>query len=119
MSGLPKLVLLWTDLAVWFMALGLLGYALHARRRPDLRQKWRRVFQDRGAMGSAVVLSACLLLTLLDSVHFRPVLPPVAGQGGLPPPSSQASQASPTSEPVAYDIKTRSVLDAVLWKLAA
>lgn len=113
MSGLPKFVLLWTDLAVWLMALGLLGYALHVRRRPDLRQKWRRVFQDPGAMGSAVVLAACLLLTLLDSVHYRPVLPPMAGQGGPAAPSGPDSQA------VAYDVKTRSVLDALLWNLAA
>jgi peptide/nickel transport system permease protein len=112
LSGLPKFVLLWTDVAVWLMALGLLGYALHVRRRLDLRQKWRRVFQDRGAMGSSVVLAACLLLTLLDSVHYRPVLPPVAGQGGPVLPVREASQA------VAYDVKTRSVLDALLWKLA-
>jgi len=119
LSSLPKFVLLWTDVAVWIMALGLLGYVLHVRRRPDLRQKWRRVFQDRGAMGSAVVLSACLLLTLLDSLHYRPVLPPVAGQGGLVLQAGQVGQSSRSNEPVAYDVKTRSVLDALLWNLAA
>ena len=113
MSGWPKFVLLWTDAAVWLMALSLLGYALHVRRRPDLRQKWRRVFQDRGAMGSAVVLAACLLLTLLDSVHYRPVLPAVAGQGVQASPAGQAGQA------VAYDVKTHSVLDALLGQLVS
>ena len=104
MNDGPKWVLLWTDAAVWLMALWLLGYVLHARRLPDLRLKWRRVFQDRGAMGSAVVLGACLVLTLLDSLHYRPVLPPVPGQA---------------AQGVAYDVKTRSVLDALLWRLAA
>ena len=104
MSGLPKFVLLWTDVAVWIMALWLLGYVLHVRRLPDLRLKWRGVFQDRGAMGSAVVLGACLVLTLLDSLHYRPLLPPVPGQA---------------AQSVAYDVKTRSVLDALLWRLAA
>ncbi|MFM8770307.1 MAG: ABC transporter permease [Rubrivivax sp.] len=104
MNGLPKFVMLWTDMAVWLMALGLLGYTLHVRRQPDLRMKWRRVFQDRGAMGSAVVLGACLALTLLESLHYRPVLPPALGQ---------------TVQSVAYDVKTRSVLDALLWRLAA
>jgi len=105
MSGqAPKFVLLWTDAAIWLMALWLLSYVMHVRRLPDLRQKWRRVFQDRGAMGSAVVLGACLLLTLLDSVHYRPALPPVPGQG---------------AQALAYDVKTRSVLDALLWRLAA
>ena len=104
MNDGPKWVLLWTDAAVWLMALWLLGYVLHARRLPDLRLKWRRVFQDRGAMGSAVVLGACLVLTLLDSLHYRPVLPPVPGQA---------------AQGVAYDVKTRSVLDALLWRLSA
>ena len=104
MSDGPKWVLLWTDAAVWLMAMWLLGYVLHVRRLPDLRMKWRRVFQDRGAMGSAVVLGACLMLTLLDSLHYRPVLPPVPGQA---------------AQGVAYDVKTRSVLDALLWRLSA
>jgi peptide/nickel transport system permease protein len=104
MNDGPKWVLLWTDAAVWLMALWLLGYVLHVRRLPDLRMKWRRVFQDRGAMGSAVVLGACLALTLLDSLHYRPVLPPAPGQ---------------TVQSVAFDVKTRSVLDALLWRLAA
>ena len=104
MNDGPKWVLLWTDAAVWLMALWLLGYVLHVRRLPDLRMKWRRVFQDRGAMGSAVVLGACLMLTLLDSLHYRPVLPPVPGQA---------------AQGVAYDVKTRSVLDALLWRLSA
>ena len=91
MSGLtPKFVLLWTDAAIWLMAFWLLGYIMHVRRLPDLRQKWRRVFQDRGAMGSAMVLAACLLLTLLDSVHYRPVLPPAQGQSGQTPRGSPA-----------------------------
>lgn len=105
MSGqAPRFVLLWTDAAIWLMALWPLGYVMHVRRLPDLRQKWRRVFQDRGALGSAVVLGACLLLTLLDSVHYRPALPPVPGQG---------------AQALAFDVNTRSVLDALLWQLAA
>ena len=100
----PKFVLLWTDVAVWLMAAWLLAYVLHVRRLPDLRLKWRRVFQDRGAMGAGVVLGACLVMTLLDSIHYRLALPPVAGQA-----------VSVT----AYDVKTRSVLDALLGRLYA
>ena len=59
MSDGPKWVLLWTDAAVWLMAIWLLGYVLHVRRLPDFRMKWRRLFQDRGAIGSAVVLGSC------------------------------------------------------------
>jgi peptide/nickel transport system permease protein len=48
-----------------------------------------------------VVLLACLLLTLADSIHFRPQLPPAAG--------------APAGS-VAYDTRVHSVLDALLQR---
>jgi peptide/nickel transport system permease protein len=33
---MPKFVLLWTDAALWLMALALFGYALTVWRRPGL-----------------------------------------------------------------------------------
>jgi peptide/nickel transport system permease protein len=99
---MPKIVLLWTDAAMWLMALALLGYVLLVRRRPGLRANWRRVFADAPALGSAMVLALCLGITLLDSLHFRPLLPPAAGSEGNAP---------------AYDTRTRSVLDALLARL--
>jgi len=87
---------------MWLMALALLGYVLLVRRRPGLRANWKRVFADAPALGSAVVLALCLGITLLDSLHFRPLLPPAAGSVGNAP---------------AYDTRTRSVLDALLAQL--
>lgn len=97
---MPKLVLLWTDVVIWALLALVLFYGWHVRRDPDLRAKWRRVFQDRAAMGSTVILVACLAITVLDSVHFRAVLPPAAG--------------APADAPVAYDTRTRSLLDVAV-----
>ena len=39
-AAMPKIVLLWTDIALWLMALGVLAYAWYVRRSPALRATW-------------------------------------------------------------------------------
>lgn len=100
---MPKFVLLWTDAAIWSLLAALLAYVGLVRRRPNLAAAWRKVFSDAPALASTVVLLLCLLLTLLDSLHYRTRLPAVAG--------GAAASA------VAYDARTRSLLDALLGRL--
>ncbi len=102
MLGIPKFVLLWTDAALWLLVLALIGYAWQVRRRPNLAAIWRKVFADAPALASAVVLLACAAISLLDSIHYRPLLP-TAGAG----------------QAVAYDTRTHSLLDAVAGGLLA
>ena len=99
---MPKFVLLWTDAAVWALVAALAAYAVMVVRRPQLAANWRKVFHDAPALCSSLILLLCLGVTLLDSVHYRPLLPPAAG----------APNAAP-----AYDTRTKSVLDAVLQDL--
>jgi peptide/nickel transport system permease protein len=99
---MPKFVILWTDAAVWLMLAALVAYGLGVWRSPEKRQRWGRVFRDPGALASSIVLLLALGLTLLDSVHYRPLLP--AAPGAAP-------------GPAAYDTRTRSLLDAVLADL--
>lgn len=99
---MPKIVLLWTDIAVWLLVLGLLTYSAYVRRRADLAATWRRVFTAKPAMAAFVVLVACLLITLADSLHFRSLLPPAEG--------------APAGS-VAYDTRVQSVLDVILRDL--
>jgi len=99
---MPKFVLLWTDIAIWLLAVALVAYALYVRRQPNLSATWRKVFGDASALASCVVLVACLLLTLADSVHFRSLLPAAAGT---------------TAGSKAYDARVQSLLDVLLRDL--
>jgi peptide/nickel transport system permease protein len=94
-----KFVLLWTDAAVWLLVIAAVLYTVHVRRTPNLAANWRKVFSDAPALASSVVLLACLLVTLADSIHFRRALPPVEG--------------APAGS-VAYDTRTSSLLDSLL-----
>ena len=96
---MPKFVFLWTDVAIWALLATLVLYAVFVVRTPGLARNWRRVFSDAAALASSVVLLLCLLVTLLDSVHYRRVLPAAAG--------------SPNTA-VAYDVRTISLLDAAM-----
>jgi len=94
------LVLLWTDRLIFILFALLVAFVLYARRREHLRAPWRQVGRSRIAMVSAVVLSVYVAIGLLDSMHYRPRLPPSA-QG----------------EPAGYSTEVRSVLDALLAHL--
>ena len=99
---MPKFVLLWTDVSIWLLLIGMVAYGLYVRGEPQLAATWRKVFRHAPAMASAVVLAACLLLTLADSLHYRPVLPPAAG--------------APAGS-VAYDVRVLSLLDHLLSRV--
>jgi len=99
---MPKPVFLATDVALALLLAGLALYVWHARRSPDLRATWRPVFRDAAAMSALVILTLFLLVAVLDSVHFRPLLP-------------RAERAA-ADAPAAYSTKTYSVLDQLLRK---
>ncbi len=96
---MPKFVLLWTDAAVWLLVVSALAYARFVMTRPNLRANWVKVFRDAPALASSVVLAACIAVSLADSLHFRPQLPPAPG--------------TPAGS-VAYDTRVHSVLDLLM-----
>ncbi len=96
---MPKFVLLWTDAAVWLLVVALIAYGLYVRRQPNLAANWAKVFRNAPALASSVVLVACLLLTLADSLHYRAAL---------------ARAGTSASQAVAYDARVKSLLDTLL-----
>ena len=102
---MPKFVILWTDGAIWLLIAALVAYTVTVLRKPQLAANWAKVFRDAAALSSSLVLVLCLLVTLLDSVHYRPRLPPA-------PTATGAANAAP-----AYESRTRSLLDEALWGL--
>jgi peptide/nickel transport system permease protein len=99
---MPKFVLLWTDAAIWLLIVVLAGYVVMVLRRPQLAANWSKVFRDAPALASSLVLLLCLGTTMLDSIHYRLRL---------------AAATGVVDEAAAYDSRTRSLLDAVLWRL--
>src|SRR5690606_30114705 len=99
---MPKFVFLWTDIFVFLLLAALVAYVIRASRSASLRSAWRSVGQTPSAMCAAVVLFFFVALGVLDSVHYRPLLPPVAGHA-----------VPARSEPI-YSPTLRSALDDLL-----
>src|SRR4051794_5774031 len=93
------LVILTTDVLVWFLVLVGAGYALYCRRHPHLAAPWARVFRSPAGIASLVVLCAYLVLGMLDSLHFRPALERKEGMAA------------------AYSTEVKSILDLGLEQL--
>ena len=97
---MPKLVFLATDIVLCLLVLAMAAYAWHVQRTPALRQTWRQVLRHSAGMSAAVVLLVFLLIALLDSLHYRPLL--------------AASPGAAVNAARAYATRTLSVLDALL-----
>lgn len=94
-----KIVVLWTDVALWAMFAALAAYVLRLVRQPHLRANWQRVLRDPAALSAGVVLALFLIVTALDSLHFRRAL--------------DSSAAAPAGQQF-YSTRTESLLDLVL-----
>ena len=94
-----KVVLLWTDAALWALFAAMGWYAWRVVRQPQLRANWLLAARDGATLGAGAVLLLFMLISALDSAHFRRALAPTG------------DQAAGT---VFYDPHTESLLDLVL-----
>lgn len=76
---MPKLVILWSDAFVYVLAIALVWYVAYLRRNPNLRATWRKVVRDPAAMSALIVTGLFAFVGLIDSIHYRPQLPPAPG----------------------------------------
>ncbi len=97
---MPKFVFLWTDFVLWLVVAGVAVYIWRARSRPNVRATWMHVARDAPAMCAAVVLIVMITVALLDSIHFRPRLPPAPGVAA--------------DAPAVFATRTVSILDTLL-----
>ncbi len=96
-------VLLLTDLLVFTLIVCATIFAILARRHAPSRDAWRRVGRQPTAMASAVILSIFAVIGFMDSLHYRPQLPPV--------------QDEPAGAKPVYSSEVLSALDALLTPL--
>ena len=118
---MPKIIFLWTDVALFALLLAVLTYAWHVSRSPALRATWARVARNTPAMCSAVVLFVFVVIGLLDSLHYQPRLPPVVTSSSTTSATAspgagtaaKTSSATTATAPI-YAPKVKSLLDALL-----
>ncbi len=92
-------MLLWSDILLFVLIASIVGLMLWARRQEALRAAWGRVARNGVAMAAATVLAAFVLVGLLDSLHYRALLP---------------AQPGATAR---YAVEVNSALDALLADL--
>ena len=63
-----------TDVLLWALFAAIALYGWYCGRRPHLAVPWKRVFQSKAAVISAVILAAYIVIGLADSLHYRPRL---------------------------------------------
>lgn len=92
-------VVLWTDALVFLMVGAII--LIVGRRHPQgqLHEAWQRLWQMPMAMATGLVLLVFVVIALLDSLHYRPLLPAELGQ------------------PPQYGVEVVSVLDTLLQPL--
>lgn len=74
-------VLLWTDLLLFVLLAAGAATVIHVRARAPLRAAWRKVGARPAGMAAATVLSAFVVVGVLDSLHYRERLPAAGEQG--------------------------------------
>lgn len=64
-------VVLWTDLLIYLLLIGILGGLFYIRQRPHLLSPWQQVLKRKRGVITIIILSVYVLIGLLDSFHFR------------------------------------------------
>lgn len=95
-----KLVILPTDALIYLLVIAIIFFIFWSRKYEHLRAPWRQVFHSRVGMVAMVILLTYVVIGLLDSIHFRPIL---------------ATQQN--YHATYYSIQVKSVLDVALGKL--
>ena len=114
-------VCLVTDALLWSLFFAFIVGLFIILRSPLQRAVWRKVFQQRMAVVSAVVLASAALVALLDSIHFREPLPVVSTAVALtdeaPATPTVPAPQLPQVAQLRYGVEVRSVLDLLLSDL--
>lgn len=101
LAAFPHIELLWTDALVWLLVVAIGVFTWYVRRQPHLRAPWRRVAQSASGMAAFTVLLFFIIVGLLDSIHYRPVLTDAQGK------RTHATEVRSVFDSVAAPLKAR------------
>ena len=105
---------LWTDVLVFLLTAGVVYYFIRVRRDPNQSATWLRALRNPSGMASAVILGVFVLVGLLDSLHFRPLLPPQPAAAAAPAKDAKDAKAAAPVAVSRYAPTAVSVLDVIL-----
>src|SRR5210317_1477518 len=74
-----KPLVLWSDALIYLLVVALCVFFYRLRRDPQTRERWGQVFGSRLGMITFTLIIVYVGIALLDSLHFRRALEPVAG----------------------------------------
>jgi len=95
-------VFLWSDLLIYTLIASVGLFLWQLRKNPQAKKRWSGVFASKVGMASFIVILFYILISLLDSLHYREPLPQLNGV---------------EQQEVAYSSEVKSVLDIVLSPL--
>ena len=109
-------VILITDFLFYILLAFLAGGIVHICRHPETARPWRKLVARRSASLSMVVMLVYLLVALLDSLHFRPLLETANITDGVTDGATDGATADDATAP-RYASEVISVLDVLLEHL--
>ena len=95
-------VFLWSDVLIYGLIACVTFFLWQLRKNPQAKKRWHGVFASKVGMASFVVILFYILISLLDSIHYREPLPALNGVA---------------QQEVAYSSDVKSLLDVVLHPL--
>ncbi len=96
-------VLLWSDALIWLLVSLTIALGFHIRKTPHLRSAWVSIGRSTTGVSTATLLGLFVLIALLDSLHYRPLLPNT-------PASTHAQSAGSAHQ---YGVEVLSLLDSL------
>ena len=75
-----KPVVLWSDALLYLLITALVAFVVTIVRDTESRKRWSKVFSSRLGMATFIIIFSYVCVGVIDSLHFRKAIEPVAGQ---------------------------------------
>ncbi len=96
-------VVLWSDILIFSLAISVGLFIFQIRKKPQAKARWRSVFESKIGLTSFIIIVFYVLISLMDSVHFREQLSQFEAEG--------------PDQNLAYSSEVKSILDIALKNL--
>lgn len=96
-------VILWSDVLIFLLIASVTLFLIQMRKNEQARKRWASVFESKVGMASFIIILFYIVVSLLDSLHYRESLPLIDNGN--------------SEQTIAYSSDVKSVLDIALTSL--